>query len=67
VNQDSKTYSVEEVAAQLGVSRGLAYELARRGEIPVLKLGRRMVIPRAAFDEWLAKAPLAGLAAAASA
>jgi excisionase family DNA binding protein len=38
--------TVEEAAALLGVSRGLAYELVRRGEIPSLRLGRRLVVPR---------------------
>ncbi len=37
------TASVEQAAQVLGISRGLGYELARRGELPgVLHLGRRM-------------------------
>jgi excisionase family DNA binding protein len=37
------TCSVEQAAAVLGVGRGLAYELARRGELPgLLKLSRRL-------------------------
>jgi excisionase family DNA binding protein len=47
------TYSVETVAGLLGISRGLCYELVRRGEIPVLRLGRRLVISRVAFERWL--------------
>jgi excisionase family DNA binding protein len=39
--------SIEEAAAALGVSRGLAYEAARRGEIPTIRLGRRLLVPRA--------------------
>jgi excisionase family DNA binding protein len=36
---------VEEAAALLGIGRGLAYELARRGELPgVIRLGRRYVV-----------------------
>lgn len=38
--------SVEEAAELLGISRGLAYELVRRGELPALRLGRRLVVPR---------------------
>lgn len=43
------TCSVEVAGSVLGCSRGVAYELARRGElgVPVLKLGRRYVIPTA--------------------
>lgn len=39
------TISVPETAALLGVSRNSAYEAARRGEIPVLEIGRRLVVP----------------------
>ena len=37
---------VEEVAKYLGVSRGLAYELARQGTLPSIKLGRLLRIKR---------------------
>ena len=47
--------SVAETAGLLGISRGLAYELARRGEIPTMKLGRRKVVPRAALTALIAK------------
>jgi len=45
--------SVEEAAGLLGISRSLAYELAARGELPVLRLGRRIVIPRAGLERLL--------------
>ena len=38
--------SVEEAAKLLGISRGLAYEAARRGELPTIWLGRRLLVPR---------------------
>lgn len=47
---DRLTLTVEEAAALLGISRGLTYELVRRGELPVLRLGRRLVIPRKALQ-----------------
>ena len=43
------TISVEDAAAMLGISRALAYVLVRRGDIPSLRLGRRVVIPEHAF------------------
>ena len=43
------TYSVETAATMLGISRALAYQLVRSGEIPSLKLGRRVVVPRVAL------------------
>jgi len=41
----SLVLSVREAAALLGISKDLAYELVRTGEIPALKLGRRVVVP----------------------
>lgn len=48
------TLTVEEAAVLLGISRGLAYELVRRGEIPALRLGRRVVVPVRALEAMLA-------------
>lgn len=45
------TLTVEEAAELLGVSRGLAYEAARRGDLPVIRLGRRLVVPTARLLE----------------
>jgi excisionase family DNA binding protein len=39
------TLTVEETAELLHVSRGSAYESARRGELPTLRLGRRVLVP----------------------
>ena len=47
------TVTVEEAAALLGISRALAYELVARGELPCLRLGRRLVVPRKALDQLL--------------
>lgn len=51
------TYTVTEVAELLGISRSSAYECVRRGEIPALTLGRRVVIPRRALERLLATEP----------
>ena len=48
--------SVTEAAELLGISRGLAYELARSGQLPSLRLGRRLVVPRVALLAWLERA-----------
>lgn len=42
---DRPTLTVPEVATLLGVSQWSVYELCRRGELPSLRLGRRIVIP----------------------
>ncbi|MBA2595107.1 MAG: helix-turn-helix domain-containing protein [Chloroflexia bacterium] len=52
---DPATLTVEEAAQRLGISRTLAYELARRDELPVrvIRLGRRLVIPEPALTRLL--------------
>lgn len=47
------TYTVPEAAELLGISRSSAYECVKRGELPAIVLGRRIVITRAALDELL--------------
>jgi excisionase family DNA binding protein len=44
------TMTVEEAGTLPGISRTLAYELVRRGEIPSLRLGRRVVVPVHALE-----------------
>lgn len=39
--------TVTEAAELLGISRAFAYELVARGELPSIRLGRRVVVPRA--------------------
>ena len=43
--------SVPQAAIMLGISRALAYELVARGDLPSLRLGRRLVVPRRALVE----------------
>jgi excisionase family DNA binding protein len=48
-----QTITIAEAARRLGVCESSAYEAARRGEIPTIRLGRRLLVPRAAFDALL--------------
>ena len=48
---DRLVLTVDEAAYLLNISRGLAYELVARGELPAIRLGRRIVIPRVAMEE----------------
>jgi excisionase family DNA binding protein len=50
-------YSLAEAAQRLGISRWLAYEAAHRGELPVCRIGRRMLVPRAALLRLLDEQP----------
>ncbi len=38
--------SVPQAGHMLGISRGLAYRMAREGAIPTLRFGKRMVVPK---------------------
>jgi excisionase family DNA binding protein len=58
-DEERMTLSIEEAAARLGISRALAYELVRRGELPRLRLGRRIVIPLKALEEFVESATVA--------
>ena len=46
---DRLVYSVGEAGELLGISRAFAYELVARGELPVIHLGRRRLVPRVAL------------------
>jgi excisionase family DNA binding protein len=46
-------YTVTETASALGIGRTVAYDLIRRGEIPHVRIGRSIRIPRASLDSWL--------------
>jgi excisionase family DNA binding protein len=55
---ERRTYTVTEAATVLGISRTSAYERVRAGDLPALRLGRRIVIARRALEELLGS-PLA--------
>ncbi len=47
------TIPVEVAGKVMGVSRGSAYEAARAGVIPTIRIGRRLVVPTAKLLELL--------------
>jgi excisionase family DNA binding protein len=51
--RDKSTVTIEEAAPIIGVSRGSAYAAARSGEIPTLRIGRRLLVPVAALRRLL--------------
>ncbi|MFP5327166.1 MAG: helix-turn-helix domain-containing protein [Acidimicrobiia bacterium] len=53
MNEDRVTLTVEEAAQVLGISRAFAYTLAKRGQLPNIRLGRRLVVPKAALEKLL--------------
>jgi len=51
------TLTVEEAAATLGVSRASAYEAVRRGQIPAIRIGNRILVPRSKLQDMLNAEP----------
>ncbi len=52
-SQERKTLTIEEAAKELGIGRNLAYEAAHTGEIPTVRIGRRLLVPRIALERML--------------
>lgn len=52
---ERQTLNIEDAARRLGINRSTAYELVRRGEfpVPIIRLGRRIVVSRHALDALL--------------
>lgn len=48
------TYTIEEAGLKLGVGRNQAYDAAKRGEIPTIKIGRRKLVPGELLDRLVA-------------
>lgn len=48
-SEEKPLLRVEEAGAYLNLGRAASYDAARRGDIPVLRIGRRMWVPTARF------------------
>jgi excisionase family DNA binding protein len=51
-------YGVPEAGAMLGLSRNSSYAAAKRGDLPIIKIGKLIRVPKAAFDRMLSEAGL---------
>jgi excisionase family DNA binding protein len=53
----SRTLNIEQAGAMLGISRPTAYKLARANQfpVPVIRVGKRLVVSREAVDELLGR------------
>lgn len=55
--REKPALSVPEAAQILGISRSLAYEAVKNGQIPTLKMGvRRIIVPTVAIERMLEQA-----------
>jgi excisionase family DNA binding protein len=53
-NEDDRlVYEVPEAGAKLGLPRFGSYAAVKRGDIPSIRIGRLIKVPKAAFDEML--------------
>jgi hypothetical protein len=46
-------FSVEEAGKILGISRGSAYAAMKTGDLPVIRIGHRCIVPRLALERLL--------------
>jgi excisionase family DNA binding protein len=53
VIDETRVYTVPEAAKLLRIGVRTYYEAARRGEVPVVRIGRREVVPGAALLRFL--------------
>ncbi len=51
--EERLTLTVEEAAQLLGISRSFAYEAVAAGELPSIRIGRRVLVPRGALERML--------------
>lgn len=50
---DKTTMSVQELAAEMGISLPKAYQLVKEPDFPTIRIGSRILIPTEAYKEWL--------------
>jgi excisionase family DNA binding protein len=48
-----KTLTISEAAEVLGIGRTSAYEAARRGEIPTIRIGKLLLVPATQLERLL--------------
>ena len=53
------TYTIREVSSLLRIGRNSTYDAARAGWLPTIRIGRRILVPRIALEQMLAKAGVA--------
>jgi excisionase family DNA binding protein len=51
---ERRTYSIPEAGKILGISRGAAYDAAKAGTLPTIRVGGRILVLRVALDRMLA-------------
>jgi excisionase family DNA binding protein len=52
---ECRTVSLEDAAKILGISRASTYAYAKSGDLPVIRIGNRLLMPKAAIDKLFAE------------
>lgn len=60
---DRLLVGAREAAQLLGIGRDTAYALIREGRLPAVRIGRRILVPRAALQRWIDEETSRGRAA----
>lgn len=50
---ERQTYTTMEIRDILGIGRDSAYKLVKAKGFPKIQIGRKVVIPKKAFENWL--------------
>ena len=53
MNEEKLTMTIDEAGVLLGIGRSLAYQMAHNGQLPVIRLGKRYLVSRKAFEAML--------------
>ena len=47
------TLNATQIACVLGISKSCAYALLHRADFPTIRIGRRMIVSKSKFEQWL--------------
>ncbi|MCK9525846.1 MAG: helix-turn-helix domain-containing protein [Limnochordia bacterium] len=53
MDKESLVLTVPEVAKILRVSPGTVYNAVKRGDLPHINIGKRVIVPRVQLERWL--------------
>lgn len=55
-SDEKLTITVEEAGKRLGISRATAYALANQGQLPVIRLGKRLLVSKVGLERMVNEA-----------
>jgi excisionase family DNA binding protein len=58
MHKEKLTMTIDEAGVLLGIGRSLAYQMAHNGQLPVIRMGKRYLVSRKAFEAMLDVKPV---------